>query len=56
MTGQGTLELAGMGKRLCSGRSRRALGPQGKVEWLLISGRKWFAPTGLKGKTLLQEV
>lgn len=48
--------LARMGKRLCSRRSEGELGPQEDIEWLLMVGRKWFGPTGLRGKMLLWEV
>lgn len=45
-------EMARIGKRLCSGRNERKLGTQEDVEWLPMVGRKWFGPTGLKGKML----
>lgn len=49
-------EMARVGKRLYSGRSKGELGPQEEVEWLHMVGRKWLGPTGFRGKMLPWEV
>lgn len=44
--------MARIGKRMYSGRNEREFEPQEEVEWSLIVRRKWFGPTGLRGKML----
>lgn len=45
--------MARTGKRMYSGRNEREFEPQEEVEWSPIVRRKWFGPTGLRGKNVM---